>query len=499
MRERLVGREQEYGRKIVLDEEKIAQSKAEFKGILNAFFPEPPPLSDDNLRLAQAQKIIGAFTELGIPFLPSHANSYDLWLSNGSRLYIDYNQLIETASPECRVGGLDIVLYEKASEMILNKAIQNLLASGVFKELSFYKNNTGPSGGSDIFPEITYGHHQNYMYAEGKENDISQILKTFIPISLILSGSGHVCRINSNWRYLLSPRATHIVCEESGNTTNERPLINSRERPNRFHLISRDATRCEFQTWLVDMTTHLVMRLAEEGWKMPDGFALQTPVASLHISNSSFEDYLNNQSGTWFIDENVDVLRYNKVFLEAAKQLSPLSEEESDALEEWQRVLELLAAKNLDELVGELDWVTKWNLIRNQMKKHGYGLDDVRAWKTDLAYHDISSDPNQSWFARLDNLGFIRHLADSADIRAAMENPPADTRALSRGRLILLASMHKGLKNDIKGLDWGSASIRPEDVKDASMYFFGKKDNPFSAVSPELEKLYAERYGIFSE
>lgn len=497
MQERLIGREQEYGMKVVADAKQIAEDQKDFKSTANIILPDSPAMHDDVLRALQVQRVIKTVTGLGLPYLPSYSNRNDYWLSNGSRLYIDYGSLLEIASAECRVGRLDIVIQEKASEMILNRAVRNLLDAGTYKELSLYKNNTGPSGGKNIFPEITYGHHQNYLYASGKEAEISRMLKTFLPVSLILSGSGHVyCGPDFNWRYLLSPRATHVLEEESAYTTSDRPLINSRERPNRFHLISRDATRCELQTWLVDMTTHLVMRLAEEGWEMPEGLALQVPIASLQASNVSFADYLNNQSGAWIIHPFVDVLEYNRVFLEAAKQLKPLSEEEKDALDEWERILELLAKKALDKLVGELDWVTKWNLIRNQMKKHGYGLDDLRAWKTDLSYHDISDDPNRSWFARLDDLGYIRHLVDGKDIESAMKNPPSDTRALSRGRLIHLASGNESLRNAIKGLDWSVVTMYLNDPKEVGTYFFGEKGDPFSAVSPGLEKVYSEKFGI---
>lgn len=498
MKERLIGREQEYGMKVVTSEKQIDKDTDDFKDT-NMIVNGPSAPKADFLRALHVQRIIRTVTESGLLHVSPHGSTKDFWLSNGSRLYIDYGALLEIASAECRVGGLDLVIQEKASEMILNRAVKHLLGSGTYEELSLYKNNTGPSGGKDIFPEISYGHHQNYLYATGKEADISYLLKTFIPVSLILSGSGHVSCVNSKWRYVMSPRASHIVQEEAATTINDRPLINCRERPSRFHLISRDATRCELQTWLVDMTTHLVMRLGEEGWEMPDGFALQVPVTSLHLSDSSFGDYLNNQSGTWMIEPGVDVLEYNRVFLEAAKQLSPLSEEEKDALEEWESVLELLAAKALDKLIGELDWVTKWNLIRNQMEKHGYGLDDLRAWKTDLSYHDISDDPNLSWFARLDNLGYIRHLADSEDIKEAMENPPSDTRAFCRGRLIRLASQYPELRRDIRGIDWGSVSLLIDGSKLSGSYHLGHKEDPFVTISTELEALYAKKYGILSE
>lgn len=495
MKERLIGREQEYGMKVVSSERQFDKDMADFRDT-NLIVNGPASPKDDFLRALHVQRIIKTVTESGLLHISPHGSNKDFWLSNGSRLYIDYGALLEIASAECRVGGLDIVIQEKASEMILNRAVKYLLESKTYEELSLYKNNTGPSGGKDIFPEITYGHHQNYLYTTDKEAEIAYLLKTFIPISLILSGSGHVYRVNSTWRYAMSQRASHIVQEESATTINDRPLVNSRERPSRFHLISRDATRCEFQTWLVDMTTHLVMRLGEEGWEMPDGFALRVPVASLHLSDSSFNDYLNNQSGTWLIDSGVDVLKYNRVFLEAAKQLNPLSEEEKDAIEEWERVLELLTAKELNKLIGELDWVTKWNLISNQMEKHGYWLDDLRAWKTDLSYHDISDDPNLSWFARLDNLGYIRHLADIEDIKAAMENPPSDTRAFCRSRLIRLAAKYPDLRRDIRGIEWGSANLLIDGSKLSGTYHFGPKEDPFAVISPELEELYAKIYGI---
>lgn len=496
MQERLIGREQEYGMKVITGDAQIDKDKEDFQISMRS---GPTSPFEDYLRALHVLRVLKTVTESGLAYVMPHGKSDDFWLSNGSRFYKDYGALLETASAECRVSGLDIILQEKASEMILNRAVKYLLDSKAYEELSLYKNNTGPSGGNDIFPELTYGHHQNYMYAEGKTAEITGLLKTFLPVSLILSGSGHVYRVNSNWRYQLSSRSSHITCDESRATTQDRPLVNSREQPDRFHLISRDATRCEFQTWLVDMTTHLVMRLAEEGWEMPEGFRLQEPVASLHLSSSSFNSYLNGEVGKWMIGENIDALKYNRVFLEAAKQLDPLSAEEKDALEEWERILELLAAKALDELVGELDWVTKWNLLENQMKKYGYGLNDLRAWKTDLSYHDISDDPNLSWFARLDNLGYIRHLVDDEDVRWAIENPPSDTRAFCRGRLVRLAAKYPDLARDIREINWASVNIFIPNSKLSGAYNFGNEKDPFATLSPSLEKFLSERYGIISE
>ena len=187
------------------------------------------------------------------------------------------------------------------------------------------------------------------------------------------------------------------------------------------------------------------------------------------------------------VSKKVDAVDYLFLFLTAAQQLNPLSSEEKKILQEWERVLELLQAKAYDKLVGELDWVTKWYLLKNQMQREGYGLDDIRAWLLDMKYHNISSDPNQSVFAWLDEKGYIKHLVTEKAIQAAVYAPP-ETRAKSRGRLVSLAAKQLKLFYRINRLNWESVEFRNY----KSAIYFGAKDNPLVTESAELENFYKE-------
>ncbi|MBI3046316.1 MAG: proteasome accessory factor PafA2 family protein [Candidatus Harrisonbacteria bacterium] len=378
MPDRLCGKEQEYGMRILPTKKFIASLP---QGILL-----PPEhleyyLKEDSFtdwRRGFAQAIISNIMNSKIP---NFSNGSDrIWLANGSLIYIDLKCIVETATAECRAGSLDGLLQEKASELILNEAAQSVVAQRGIESLTLYKNNVGPSGlGEDRFNEVTYGSHHNYSYLESKQVAVFQVLKSFLPVSIIFSGNGHVYKHRNNIMYALSQRASHITLAQSGATLDNRAIVTTRDESlmdrstglSRLHLISRDATRCEFQTWLVDTITHLVLRLAEEGWKLPLNLSLSGPVTEMHAINLSLEVNLDYKAACWPFGVNrIDIFEYNKIFLDAAKQLSPLSEPEKLCLQEWERVLELLKARAFDQLVGELDWVTKWWLLKKKMSKY---------------------------------------------------------------------------------------------------------------------------------
>ena len=495
MQDRLCGKEQEYGMRILPTKKFAAPLPL---GILSPQEQLEQYLSNDfvDWRRGFAQRIVGNIMNSKIPNFPD--NSERIWLANGSLIYIDLKCILEVATAECRAGSLDGLLQEKASELILNEAAQSVVAQRGIQSLTLYKNNVGPSGfGGDRFNEVSYASHHNYSYLVSRQAVIFHTLKSFLPVSIIFSGNGHVYKHRNNIVYVLSQRASHIVIAQSCGTTDNRAIVNTRDEPlmckstglNRLHLISRDATRCEFQTWLVDGMTHLVLRLAEEGWKLPLNLSLNDPIAETHAINLSLEVNLDYKAACWPLGINrMDILEYNKIFLDAAKQLQPLSQQEKLCLQEWERVLELLKARAFDQLVGELDWATKWWLLKKKMSKYNFGLDDIRAWKIDMGYHDISSDPKKSWFALLEEEGKIKHLVSKEDIQKAILTPP-ETRAKSRGKFIRLAWEHRKLLNKIMYINWDAVCLQGNPPK---YYPTGEISNPFATVSSSLENLYKE-------
>ncbi len=433
-----------------------------------------------------------------------------LWTANGAVFYKDQS-LLEAANAESRPCSIEGVLQEKASELMLNQALLLAVESRKIDSLNLYKNNVGPASPKDLFNEVTFGSHHNYSYLASKQSMVFRILESFVPAGLVLSGNGHVFKYGGNFFYLLSQRANHIVARENNSSTNNRPIVNTRDEAlmdgfeslSRLHLISRDATRCELQTWLMDGVTHLVLRLAEEGWELPSNYSIQDPVGEMRNVNFSFAAGLDYSilCGDYTGSFRLNIIRYNRIFLDAAKQLNPLSVREKKCLEEWERILSLLEAGALEKLVGELDWVTKWHLLEKAMKKFGFGLEDKRAWRMDWDYHNISSDPRISLYAALEQKDVIRRLVSEEDIRKTILTPP-QSRAMSRGRFVKLFRQEEKLRSAFPkaDMDWQKVILRKEllEKSDKPLVIpFGGGGNPFSTENPDLEELY-KKLGISS-
>jgi len=85
--------------------------------------------------------------------------SSNVFLPNGSRLYLDVGSHPEYATAECD-SILDVVAQDRAGEYILNDlrvaAEERLADEGIRGEIHIYKNNTDSAGNS-------YGCHENYL------------------------------------------------------------------------------------------------------------------------------------------------------------------------------------------------------------------------------------------------------------------------------------------------------------------------------------------------
>ena len=161
----------------------------------------------------------------------SHTAGFQrLWMGNGSLVYVDLECFLEWATAEYRACSLEGVLQDKASELILNKALAVVREEQNFTKLALYKNNVGPSPkSSDIYQEATYANHHNYSYQTARQKEVFHLFKNFIPISLPISGNGNIYRRGGTFFYTLSQRAPHIVLEESTTTTQDRAIVNNRD------------------------------------------------------------------------------------------------------------------------------------------------------------------------------------------------------------------------------------------------------------------------------
>ena len=117
----------------------------------------------------------------------SWGRSSNVFLSNGSRLYLDVGSHPEYATAECD-DLLDLVAHDKAGERIIY----------------VFKNNTDSAGNS-------YGCHENYLIGRGGEfHDFSEVLIPFLVSRQLIAGAGKVIPTPKGATFSLSQRAEHI-------------------------------------------------------------------------------------------------------------------------------------------------------------------------------------------------------------------------------------------------------------------------------------------------
>jgi proteasome accessory factor A len=99
-------------------------------------------------------------------------------------------------------------------------------------------------------------------------------------------------------------------------------------------------------------------------------------------------------------------------------------------LDRWEQALGALE-RDPAELDGQLDWVTKWNLLRAYRDRDELEWTDPKLSLLDLQYHDVR--PDRSLYERLVRAGKVERLLDEAAVVAGTTSPPETTRAYFRG------------------------------------------------------------------
>src|SRR5581483_8199432 len=105
----------------------------------------------------------------------------------------------------------------------------------------------------------------------------------------------------------------------------------------------------------------------------------------------------------------------------------------ADLLRRWEQVLTALEA-GPTRLDGQLDWVTKYNLLDAYAARNGLEWGDPKWALMDLQYHDVR--PERSLDEKLVQAGKVERLLDEEEVVSAIAEPPATTRAYFRGRCL---------------------------------------------------------------
>lgn len=392
-------------------------------------------------------------------FEPAQSGGF---LMNGARLYIDaVGSHLEYATAECR-DLKDLVANDRAGQRHIVRAIKEL---GLDDVVSVYNNSVDHFGGH------TFGCHENYLVRADDDflNSSVQMLYPFLVTRQIFAGVGrvgghiitqaggkrpsyqevmdnpvdfiwvsHVYSVTPDDRvpFQLSQRADHIIKTIASRVRFNRALINpkwehfySHEGMTRLHLLFGESNQSEYAYALKIGTTLLVLRLLEEH-RVPPTLALANPLLALR-------EVSRDQNYRWLATmedgSSIPSVDLQRQYLQLAQAYRGETPQTDWILDEWEATLDGLE-KDPIAMADRLDWVAKRQILCQYMSEEGVDWGDDSLHSVDLEYHNI--DPDTSLFYGLQEMGQTKRVLDDIDVVTAMTDPPQNTRAKGRAKLV---------------------------------------------------------------
>ncbi|AZA11418.1 Pup--protein ligase [Corynebacterium gerontici] len=364
-------------------------------------------------------------------------SSSNVFLTNGSRLYLDVGSHPEVATAECDTLS-SLIAHERAGDRIVDelarKAEDRLNQEGIGGRVYLLKNNLDSFGNS-------YGCHENYLV--GRSAVLKTLGKQLLPFLItrqLICGAGSI----QDGAFQISQRADHVWEGVSSATTRSRPIINTRDEPHadshqyrRLHVIVGDSNMSETSVALKIGTTHLVLEMIEAGWELP--------IEALGNEMQAIRDVSRDTSGQVLVElsdgSNLSALEVQRRYQAAAiKWLEQRPDEGTPNAEMakvvslWGEVLDAIERQDFALLGKHVDWAIKLGILRQFQRRLGLDTNSFEHPKLkhiDLAYHDIR--PGRGIFLALEAKGVVSRWIDDAAIETATSTAPRTTRAHLRG------------------------------------------------------------------
>ncbi|WP_309079739.1 Pup--protein ligase [Zhihengliuella sp.] len=447
------------------------------------------------------RRIFGIETEFGLAYSPAghgrltpeetakylfrrvveFGRSSNVFLNNGSRLYLDVGSHPEYATVECD-DVVQLIAHDRAGELIMHDlavhAERALAADGHEGSVYLFKNNTDSAGNS-------YGSHENYLIPRRVEfARLAEILIPFLVTRQLIAGAGKILEVDGEHRYVFSQRADHMWEGVSNATTRSRPIINTRDEPHadaqyyrRLHVIVGDSNMSETTQLVKIGTTDLILRMIEAGVPMRD-YSIANPIRAIRDVSHD----ITGRARIRLADgRSMSAVELQHVYLEKAAAF--VAREGAHAphlprvLDLWERALDAVESGDASRIDAEIDWAVKRRLLDGYAGRQGLGLEHPRLAQLDLTYHDIS--PSRGIFNLLRARGRAATVVPEEAVRHAVEHPPETTRGRLRGDFVRAA---RAAGRDF-AVDWVHLKL-----EDGASRAVACKD-PFAATDARVDAL----------
>lgn len=439
--------------------------------------------------------------------LPGHTPP-DLFLANGSRLYIDSGDHPEICTPECH-DPVELVCYLRAGERMLAKLLAELNAKIGQPTLELFRCNVDYSGS-----RATWGSHESYRFVSAPET-IHRRLVPHLVSRIVFTGAGGFDPFTAGLRFTLSPRVLHISRDIVPEMTQVRGLIHSKQESlgpagtHRLHLMAGESLCSDLGNYLRVGTTALILAVLDTRPELMPDLALADPMDAIdRVTDAQrWGDALPLREAAPMTAVQMQK-RYCEAVAAAQAQID-LPPWTAALCDQWWQVLTALERDPMslqtrldwplkraiyDEAIRErhLDehWVATMTCILDQLAGALYefdgrgsftlrtlrrrrsrearldavlrpidqrlkasGLDWGELWSL-IALRDelreldmrFSQIGPRGLFEVLDRAGYLAHrLVPEADVERAVTEPPATGRAHLRGRMIAQHHQNHGM------------------------------------------------------
>lgn len=365
----------------------------------------------------------------------------ELWLPNGSRLYIDSGGLLEYATPEV-TSAYQLLAYERAGEHTVQRITEGMEAE--VADPSKGKNKTYKRSGYS-FPSrerLTAGHHENYItsipavggMASNQIHPLHKALTAYLSTRGIWAGAG----IASTDGYEITQKHTTIDFGAKSKSTREgsKPayLINETEGLNRLEIRLGDGNMSDWAIVQKYAFTSLVLRMIEHG-SFPGYLLLpledETAEQTFYKTSRNLPIQVRNSQR---IHPAMHQRLIAEVALEFASDHPDTPQEEIEAAKEIIEVchqLEMVdhTLEGASIVSDRVDWAAKLTMLRE--KGYSDGKQNARVIYNDLRWEDIAADGlARQWYET-----HQPPLIEQSAIDLALEVPPI-TRAMARTALL---------------------------------------------------------------
>jgi len=205
----------------------------------------------------------------------------DLFLANGSRLYVDCGGHPELATPEC-TNPWQAVRYCLAGDRIMGQIAANLDA-GQPQPVAGWLSKCNVDY-SDA--KTTWGCHHSFLYRCQQADLFKQLIPHLIS-RIVYSGAGGWHPFSNGLQFTLSPRTHYLNMVISQDGFYGRGILNTRDESlsadgnKRLHLQCGDSLESQTAIFLAMGTTALVVALTHAGIATGSDFEFADPLAAM--------------------------------------------------------------------------------------------------------------------------------------------------------------------------------------------------------------------------